>query len=421
MQAMDISFRFRISPLFKENLQVSMGAVRTNRLRSILTIAIIAIGITSLVGIMSAMEAVKGSVNSSFGKLGAGSFTISASYSATTSEEHKRIKNKRELSYAQIRRFMESYDIPSIRTAYVKIGSADIFKTEDTKSDPRMTLIASDENYLEYLGLTMERGEMLTRSDIENTSFRCVIGHKTAKLLFGGENPIGRKIMIRGTYYRVTGVTARQGDSMDSFDAAALIPLSTARASLLNEEAAYKISIKPTGNISVSEAMNRAEVLFRAIRRLEPSDETDFSIGGNDTMLEMANDILGNVSIVALAIGLITLLGAAVGLMNIMLVSVKERTREIGTRKALGATSATIRQQFFMEAVIIGQIGGFIGIILGVGATNILLLALKADGIFPWFWMLTAVILCFLVSILSCSIPAKKAADLDPIEALRYE
>jgi len=410
-----------ISPLFRENLQVSIGAVRANRLRSVLTITIIAIGITSLVGIMSAMEAVKGSVNSNFGKLGAGSFTVSASYSTTTSEEHKRIKNKRELSYAQIRRFMEAYDIPGIKTAYVKISSTDIFKTADTKSDPRMTLIAADENYLDYLNLQIKKGQMLTKSDNDNSSFRCVIGAKTANLLFGDDDPVGKKIMIRGACYVIAGVTARQGDSMDSFDSATLIPLSTARASLLNEEAAYKISIKPAEHVSMSEAMSRAEVLFRAIRRLEPADETDFSVEGNDSMLEMVNKILGNVSIVALAIGLITLLGAAVGLMNIMLVSVKERTREIGTRKALGATSATIRQQFFMEAVIIGQIGGIIGIILGVGATNILLLVLKAGGIFPWFWMFTAVILCFLVSILSCSIPAKKAADLDPIEALRYE
>lgn len=418
---MNFRLHFGISPLFRENLQVSIGAVRTNKLRSSLTIAIIAIGITSLVGIMTAMEAIKGSVNSSFGKLGAGSFTISASYSSTTTEEHRRIKNKRQLSYSQISRFMGMYEVPCTKTAYVKIGSTDIFKTEEVKSDPRMTLLAADENYLDYLGLKISKGEMFTKSDVTNSSYCCVIGAKTASILFKDEEPVGKRIMIRGAYYHIVGVTAIQGDSMDGFDVAALIPISTARTSLLNEESAWKIGIKPDAPVTMSDAMNRAEVLFRAIRRLEPSDATDFSIEGNDSMLEMVNEILGNVSVVALIIGLITLLGAAVGLMNIMLVSVKERTREIGTRKALGATSATIRQQFFMEAVIIGQIGGLIGTVLGVGATNILLITLKVDGIFPWFWMLAAVILCFIVSILSCSVPAKKAADLDPIEALRYE
>jgi len=410
-----------LTPLFKENFKVSLNAVRTNKLRSVLTITIIAIGITSLVGIMSAMEAIKGSVNSSFGKLGAGSFTISASYSATTSEEHRRIKNKRQLSYSQVSRFMELYDVPCIKTAYVKIGSADVFKTSDTKTDPRMTLIAADERYLDYLGLELTKGRMFTEGDVENSLHRCVIGARTATLLFGREDPVGQNIVIRGATYQVAGVAAHQGDSMDGFDVAALIPISTARISLLNEDSAWRINIKPDASVALPDAISRAEVLFRSIRRLDPSDATDFSIEGNDSMYNMVNDILGNVSIVALSIGLITLLGAAVGLMNIMLVSVKERTREIGTRKALGATSGTIRQQFFMEAVIIGQLGGIIGIILGVGAVNILLKALEAEAIFPWIWMLAAVLLCFLVSILSCSIPAKKAADLDPIEALRYE
>ncbi len=407
--------------LFKENFKVSLNAVKANRLRSVLTIAIIAIGITSLVGIMSAMEAVKDSVNINFGKLGAGSFTISASYSATTSEQHKRIKNKRELSYAQVRRFMESYDIPCNKSAYVRISSTEVFKTDNTKSDPRMTLIAADENYLDNIGLGIDKGQMFSKSDVENSAFKCVIGRKTARLLFNEENPVGRSITIRGTHYLVVGVADRHGDSMESFDIAALIPLPTARASILNEEAAYRIRINPDETVSIEEAWNKAEVLFRSIRRLEPSDETDFSIESNDSAMEMTGEILGNISLTALVIGLITLLGAAVGLMNIMLVSVKERTREIGTRKALGATSSTIRQQFIMEAVLIGQIGGFIGIILGVGTTNILLMALHAKGIIPWFWMFTAVILCFLVSIISCSIPARKAAELDPIEALRYE
>lgn len=407
--------------LFKENFKVSLNAVKANRLRSSLTITIIAIGITSLVGIMSAMDAVKDSVNNNFGRLGAGSFTISASYSATTSEEHKRIKNKRTLSYDQVKRFMERYDVPCNKSAYVRIGTVDVFKTDDTKSDPRMTLIAADENYLDNIDLGINEGQMFTKTDVENSAHKCVIGRKTAQLLFNGKNPVGNSITIRGAHYMVVGVADRHGDSMESFDIAALIPISTARASILNEESPYKIRIKPDKTVSVQEAMNKAEVLFRSIRRLEPSDETDFSIEGNDSALEMTDNILGNISLGALVIGLITLLGAAVGLMNIMLVSVKERTREIGTRKALGATSSTIRQQFLMEAVLIGQIGGVIGIILGIGITNILLLALEAKGIIPWFWMLTAVILCFLVSILSCAIPARKAAELDPIEALRYE
>lgn len=414
-------FKFGLSPLFRENLSVSSDAVRNNKLRSSLTIAIIATGITSLVGIMTAIEALKNSLNDSFGKMGANSFYISAKYSSTTSDEHKRIKNRRVISFSQTGAFIRGYKVPSLKTVYVRVGGAETFKTENSKTDPRMTLQAADENYLDFQKIKIEQGRGLSPTDVETSAFNCVIGSQTANTLFRNTDPIGKTVSVRGAGYQVVGVAERQGDSMSSFDDCLLIPISNARMSYLNEESDYTIGVTPDAGINIQSAIDEAEILFRSVRRLSPYDETDFEISRSDAISSVLDEIMGGVTAAALVIGLITLLGAAVGLMNIMLVSVKERTREIGTRKALGAKSSTIRQQFFMESIIIGQKGCIIGILIGTVTANIVLAALDVKGVIPWFWMGMAVALCLLVSIVSCYIPAKKAADLDPIEALRYE
>ncbi len=416
-----MKMRFGLSPLFRENFSVSSDAVKNNRLRSSLTVAIIATGITSLVGIMTAIDALKNSLNDSFGKMGANSFYITAKYSSTTSEEHKRVKNRRVISFSQARAFINGYRTPSLKTVYVTIGGAETFKTEKSKTEPRMTLEAADENYLDFQKINVDRGRGLSATDVETSAFNCVIGSRTAYTLFDNADPIGKVISVRGAGYKVVGVAERQGSSMSSFDNALLIPISNARMSYLNEESDYTIGVTPAAGTNFLTALDDAEILFRSVRRLSPYDETDFEMSRSDAISAILDEVMGGVTAAALVIGLITLLGAAVGLMNIMLVSVKERTREIGTRKALGAKSSTIRQQFFMESIIIGQRGCLIGIVIGTIAANLVLRSLEVKGVIPWFWMGMAVILCLIVSILSCYIPAKKAAALDPIEALRYE
>ena len=183
----------------------------------------------------------------------------------------------------------------------------------------------------------------------------------------------------------------------------------------------FQIKIQPLEGQNSQNAYEEAEILFRTVRRLSPTDETDFRVDRSEDMLERSMETMRIVTIVAVIIGLITLLGAAVGLMNIMLVSVNERTREIGTRKAMGATSRVIKQQFLFEAIVIGQLGGAGGIVLGILAGNLTSLGMKMPFVIPWVWMLLGVAVCFIVSILSGYIPAVRASRLDPIEALRYE
>lgn len=227
---------------------------------------------------------------------------------------------------------------------------------------------------------------------------------------------------VDGRRYQVIGVLRSKGAAFGGgADKQIFIPIGNARSTYGGESLAFQIKIQPKAGENTRQAYEEAEIYFRNVRRLSPTDQTDFQIERSEDMLERSMETMRIVTIVAVIIGFITLLGAAVGLMNIMLVSVNERTREIGTRKAMGASSQIIKQQFLFEAIVIGQLGGLGGIVLGILAGNITSIGMKTSFIVPWLWMLLGVAVCFVVSILSGYIPAVRASKLDPIEALRYE
>ncbi len=250
-----------------------------------------------------------------------------------------------------------------------------------------------------------------------------VIGSEIVGNLFKKkEDPIDKVISIGPGKYKIVGVLKSKGASMGfSGDRSAFIPLNNVRTSFPRPNMSFNINVMAHNQELVDAAIGEATAELRNIRKVPTGLNDTFEITKSDNIAQMLIENIRYVSMAATLIGIITLLGAAIGLMNIMLVSVTERTREIGIRKAIGATKQIIRNQFLAEAIVIGQLGGFLGIFLGILIGNIMSLAIGSAFIVPWAWIILGVMLCFVVALLSGIIPARKAANLDPIESLRYE
>ena len=413
--------RNRRLTLAAENIDMALRAVRSNRLRSSLTIAIIALGITSLVGILTAVDSMDATLKDAYSRMGAGIINIRSLYSMPA--DMRRIRNSREISRAQAERFTDYYRAPATVTIFTTVLSGTRAEAGQKRTNPTTDVIATDGNYMKYNMLELSSGRSLSAADVEGGRFYCVIGDNVARTLFEAqEDPVGQTVHISGRSYIIIGVAAPVGNNAGgSMDGSILVPYTNALANLATSTPDFTIGILPAPSVSPETAATEAEMTFRAVRRLAPFDDADFRITRSEAVIEELNSTMRTLTIAAIVIGLVTLTGAAVGLMNIMLVSVRERTREIGTRKALGAASKRIKAQFLVESVIIGQTGGLIGIAAGILIGNIIAAVMQASFVIPWLWMLLAIALCMAVGILSGYIPAKRAAALDPIECLRYE
>lgn len=413
--------RNRRLTLAAENIAMAFRAIRSNKLRSSLTIAIIALGITSLVGILTAVSSMDATLRNAYSRMGAGIINIRSLYSMPAGMH--RIRNQREISRAQAERFTDYYSTPATVSIFTTVLSGTRAEAGQRRTNPTTDVIATDGNYLKYNMLELSSGRGISSADVEGGRFYCILGDNVARTLFEAqEDPVGQTVHISGRSYIIIGVAAPVGNNAGgSMDGSILVPYTNALANLATSTPDFTIGILPDPSVSPEAAATEAEMTFRAVRRLAPFDDADFRITRSEAVIEELNSTMRTLTIAAIVIGLVTLTGATVGLMNIMLVSVRERTREIGTRKALGAASKRIKAQFLMESVIIGQTGGLIGIAAGILIGNIIAAVMQASFIIPWLWMLLAIALCMAVGILSGYLPAKRAAALDPIECLRYE
>lgn len=409
--------------IFRENLRISLRAIRSNRVRAILTICIIAVGIMALVGILTAIDSIKSSLTNQFTMMGANSFTItSRGMNIQIGNQRYRAKNHSHISYREAEEFKNRFTEPAWVSISFYASNLATVKFESEETHPNISLQGVDENFLSVSGYEIGTGRNFSGDEVRDNRLLVLIGSEIAKDLFKtGIDPVGKIITVAGLKLKVAGVLKSKGSSFDSGDRICLMPVTSARQYFSKPNQSFNITVMPMKSVNLDVMTGEAEGVFRKIRNLNPKDESDFEISKSDNIVNLLLKNIRFVTLAATIIGIVTLFGAAVGLMNIMLVSVTERTREIGVRKAIGAKPATIKYQFLFESILIGQMGGVFGILLGIAIGNAVSSMLGTSFIIPWIWVITGIIVCFAVGVASGYAPAVKAANIDPIEALRYE
>ena len=405
--------------LFRVNVLIAFNSIKTQILRTILTVVIIGIGIWSLVGILSSVKAMENSISGSFASMGSNTFNIQRYDFNIQRGGRERKKVNPIISYQNIREFLAIYEYPTTQTSLSFVGtSAAEVKFESEKTDPEVQIFGINEFYLENTGTEIENGRNFTIFDIQNNNKVCIIGSDFLKSLFLNDNPIGKTISIRGVKFKVVGVLESKGSTFgNNQDLRILIPIQVARGIFTEPNINYTISIMVKDKELLNAAQDEAIVTFRNIRRLSPIEKDNFGIERSDDLINRITSITGYLEVAAWIISIITILGSSIALMNIMLVSVSERTREIGVRKALGAKNATISTQFFIETIVIGQIGSVLGIILGILTGFAFSSFFESEFSLPWIPMIWATIITFVVAIIAGFYPAMKASKLDPIES----
>jgi putative ABC transport system permease protein len=404
-----------------ENLKISLVSIRSHMLRTLLTVLIIAFGIMAVVGILTSIDSIKASITSNFSRLGANSFSIRNQEMIVMGG--RRSQSFRNISYDEALRFKDEFMFPAFVSLSVWGTSTATVRFRSEETNPNISVTGSDDNYLATSGNELAKGRNFSPHELQMGADVVIIGSQLERILFKADvNSLGQFISIGKNRYQVIGVLKEKGSSFGfSGDQSCIVPIASARKNFSRPNMNYTVNVSTQNIADLESAISEATGLFRIIRGVRSGEEENFSISKSDNIAQMLIDNLSKVNWAARIIGIITMIGAAIGLMNIMLVSVTERTQEIGIRKALGATRKTIKQQFLAEAIVICQLGGIVGIIFGILAGNIISFFIGNPFIVPWLWILTGITVCFAVGLIAGYYPAAKASNLDPIESLRYE
>lgn len=411
--------------MFAENIKQGLGSVKAHATRAVITSSIIAIGIAALVGILTSISAMQIAVTKTFSKMGSQSFTIK---NAGGVKRYGEVDDNTRLTFDEAWEFQKRMEGKNSTVALsINADFAAKASFQSAETNPNVRVIGIDEDYLKTANYELGAGRTFTDNEVTRAVPVVVVGQEIVDKLFPGSDKIGRAInqviAVNGKPYRVVGSLQTKGSSMgmSGGDRVIFVPITRAKRDMKNMQDNCMINVAVDKVLDLDESMSEAYTLMRRIKRLKPGEDENFVIQQSTAMAKEALENIKMVSGVGTVIAIITLLGAAVSLMNIMLVSVTERTREIGLRKALGATAKQIKNQFLIEAVVICQIGGAGGILLGLIIGNLVGVALGAGFVAPWEWMLLAVVVCIVVGLGAGLYPASRASRLDPIEALRFD
>ncbi|MDP6861986.1 MAG: ABC transporter permease [Candidatus Marinimicrobia bacterium] len=408
--------------ILRESLRMAIDAIRQNKLRSILTLLGISIGVFSVIGVMTAIRTLESSVNSGLNVFAANTFVIQKWPEIEFGDHGKRkYRNRKNITIDQYKKLKERAKLPLLVSAADGTSVRNVqYRNKEVKNS--VELFGGDDGTIRFYNTFLAEGRNFVPDDIRYSRNVCVLGMDVVDRLFPFEDPLSKKIQINGLDYIVIGITERQGEafgqSKDNFIA---IPISSFLEKFSNRWSSLRIHVESTSQETYDKTRDEVIGLLRSIRKVPPELDNDFEIVSNTEMIEQFSSFTNGVKIFALAVSVIALVVAGIGIMNIMLVSVTERIKEIGIRKAIGATKQDILTQFLMEAVFLSEFGGIAGIILGVAGGNIVAVVFNIPAVIPIDWAFIGLFVCSAIGIGFGIYPAWRAAQLDPIESLRFE
>ena len=406
--------------LIAEIFRLAFSSLTANKLRSSLTVLGIAVGVFSVIGVMTFINGMRGSIESGLNVLGANSFQISK-FPAISFSDWNRFRNRRDVTYAIANSFKDL--MGDTAKVNLQIGrGGQVVSYRDRRTNPNVRLMGTDENYVTALNFDIVAGRNLGADDVEYGRPVCLLGSDVVLKLFPGEEALGQGVRMNGQNYTVVGLLAPKGTAFGGNpDALVITPISRFLAVYGRSMRSINLNVQAPSQAELAATQEKSVGMMRLVRGLRPEDLNDFEIFSNESLIDAFNKIADVVSAGALIISAIALLASGVGVMNIMLVSVTERTKEIGIRKSIGAKKRSILLQFLAEAVALSLIGGIAGVAVGVGGGNAAAYFMNTEINFPWMWAGIGLAVCGGIGVIFGLYPAWKAASLDPIEALRYE